>query len=153
MARKPGAARIRAGFLIASVLVPLPAGAAPGTPEGRWQGQAHQPMTLDITRCAQGWCGVLVEADGRCGPRALTVPGIASLGPTTEGEATGRLVLPGHPRPYAAQLVMTRTREGSPQLMLQGVEEGLRHPFARRIFPVQAFMARIGDARCMTPVS
>ena len=91
------------------------------------------------------------EADGRCGPRALTV---RRIGTSWSQEADGRLVLPDHRRPYLAQAALMQARGGAWRLSINGVEDGTRGPiFARRIFPVHLFMSRIGDAICAPPVS
>jgi hypothetical protein len=119
--------------------------------EGRWRSQ--QPaLTLDIARCAEGFCGMAVDDSGGCGGRVLTFSGPA---PTLLGsEASGRLQLPGTRAPLDARVALAPLPQGTaPVLEIVAVEAG-GGGFMRRVFPFEARFARVGAAGCaVRPVS
>jgi hypothetical protein len=119
--------------------------------EGRWRSQ-QPPLTLDIARCADGFCGMAVDDSGACGGRVLTFAGPA---PTLMGrEASGRLQLPGTRTPLDARVALAAQPQGAaPALDIVGVEPG-GGGFMRRVFPFEAHLVRIGTASCaVRPVS
>ncbi len=40
---------------------------------GRWVDQRKGDLTLDISRCGDAWCGVVVDGKGQCGFRGLAI--------------------------------------------------------------------------------
>jgi hypothetical protein len=119
--------------------------------EGRWSSQ--QPaLTLDIARCADGFCGMAVDDSGACGGRVLTFAGPAPVLMGTE--ASGRLQLPGTRTPLDARVALAAQPQGAaPALDIVAVEPG-GGGFMRRVFPFQARLVRIGTASCaVRPVS
>jgi hypothetical protein len=158
------------------------ANAAPASPEvgaamdlsGRWKGspkgyadalkncgQQGCALTLDLSACGDAWCGVRVENDGKC------VPGIAMRitakrpNPKVNEESNGapafegKLELAANTQPYVIEaLLWTTSPDVAPQLRIIG-DTGGEMLMMRRSFPLQATMARIGDASCKVdkPVS
>src|SRR5437879_6250128 len=90
------ASAMRIAAILAALLA-LPASSAvaqsAAAVEGRWRSQ--QPaLTLDIARCAEGFCGMAVDDAGRCGRRVLTFTALVSPTEPLGAEATGQLQLP-----------------------------------------------------------
>jgi hypothetical protein len=149
-----------------------PAGAAPQgdgivtTIAGRWQGanymmSARAPdcdggrctLTLDIVPCGDGWCGIEVAADNKCGGTALKL----DAGETSRGSTVfkGRLELAHGTEPYVVQAYLVPASDDDTQrLEIQGDTGGEFRVF-RRSFPFNANLVRAGDAICRTekPVS
>jgi hypothetical protein len=118
--------------------------------EGRWRSQ--QPaLTLDIARCAEGFCGRRVDDSGQCGPRVLTFTGPVARFAL---QPSGRLQLPEHRAPLDARVALAQERPGAAlDLEIAAVEAG-GGAFMRRVFPFQARLVRIGDVGCpVQPVS
>ncbi|MGE0024445.1 MAG: hypothetical protein AB7S70_12535 [Hyphomicrobium sp.] len=145
-----------------------PAGGAPSETQaatddlgGRWQGRSYelaraedcgdQPckLTLDLVRCAKGWCGVEVVGEAhRCGGTALKL----DAGTANPGGASvfkGSLALAKGTEPYVveAYLLPPRSAEDTTEIQIAGDTGGEFRAF-RRSFPFNATLARIGDAQC-----
>lgn len=107
-------------------------------------------LTLDISACDDGWCGVRVADDGACGARALAIK-------TGEGKATwqhfeGHLELEPKAAAYVIQATLWKDETETKASNLDVVgNTGTELLFMRRSFPFQAHLARTGDAVC-TPV-
>jgi hypothetical protein len=138
-------------------IAPSPAGAQSATSgaasvEGRWRSE-RPALTLDVARCNEGYCGMAVDAAGRCGAPVLTFgsPAASVFGE----EGSGRLRLPDARTPLDARVALLLQPSGTAILMIVAVEPGSRPlSYMRRTFPFEARMARIGDASCATrPVS
>lgn len=146
----------------ATVEQPAPVAAAADL-EGRWEGRAYelsrrvdcsaddQPctLTLDVARCATGWCGVEVTgAERRCGATALKLDG-----GTVSGGGNplykGQLELAKGTEPYVieAYLLAPSGDEKAPQLEIAGDTGGEFRVF-RRTFPFNATLARVSGATC-----
>lgn len=128
---------------------------------GRWSGNhygygdihakcAGKPctLTLDISACPGGWCGVLVKDDGACGARGMKVE--AAEGKESWLRFDGKLEI----EPKAASYVIQATLWGEKDqatapahLDIVG-DTGPDLMFMRRSFPFQAHLARTGEAQC-----
>lgn len=163
-----------AAICVLAAAAPLMAGASLAGPEGpalagRWQGPNYRmaaksadckdgrcQLTLDISACDSGWCGIEVAADGSCAP----VTGLVlKQGETyTDGNfgLEGTLTLAAGTEPYAIEGYFSPAEKGDPaagttdqpmRLSMQGDTGGVFRAF-RRSFPFHATLARIGDATC-----
>jgi hypothetical protein len=129
---------------------------------GRWEGRAFEltrarsdcgdepcTLTLDVARCADGWCGVeVLGTERRCGGTALRLDGGAANG----GEVTlfkGKLALAKGTEPYVVEvyLVATDVGEAKRELQITGDTGGEFRMF-RRSFPFNATLVRVAEARC-----
>lgn len=103
-------------------------------------------MTIDLSPCASGWCGVLVKDDGGCGGMAMTVQ--AGKGDKTYRQYEGHLTLDPKAANYVIQAtVWTEKESRKPHLGIVG-DTGKEMMFMRRSFPFQAELLRAGDAVC-----
>ncbi len=73
-------ATVVSAIAIAALLVIPHSATADDTPKGpgpdiagRWVDKRKGDLTLDVSRCGDGWCGVIVNAKGQCGFRALAM--------------------------------------------------------------------------------
>jgi hypothetical protein len=128
---------------IAAVCVGGVAGAAPEGIEGRW---VSQKLTLDISRCSGGWCGVQVT-DGACGRTVLRLDAGAPDGRSLEG----RLQLAPESRPYWVRTFLREKDGDAPVISITG-HTGDRLSPMRRTFDFSAVLARADAAAC-TPDS
>jgi len=133
---------------------------------GRWQGPnymiaARAPdcdggrctLTLDIVQCGDGWCGIEVAADNKCGATALKLDAGEAGGGSTVFK--GRLELARGTEPYVVQAYLVpASGDDKEWLEIQGDTGGEFRVF-RRSFPFNAHLVRAGDAICRTekPVS
>lgn len=116
-----------------------PQALAPVDLSGRW----HAPrsgMTVDVTRCASGWCGVAVEPQG-CGGRVMTLSDI--------NNARGRLSVQGsvqvtEPEPRRYVVHGWTTARG---LEIVGEEGGAARAM-RQVMPFSARFERQGEPQC-----
>lgn len=125
---------------------------------GRWMGDTYTqnaaaPLTLDIVACGNAWCGIKVEAGGKCGGTALKVEPATPL-PDNESDSlqfNGSLELAAGTEPYVVQAwLMPPSDNGSLTLQITG-DTGGEYRAYRRSFPFEAQMARINDAVCHAP--
>ena len=110
---------------------------------GRWLAERHK-LTLDVSRCGIGWCGVEVTNGSLCGRTVLRLDA-GPRGPDDE-KISGRLQLAAETEPYGIQAVLLR-RGDALVLTMSGHTGGMFHT-ARRTFDFQDVFARIGDPVC-----
>ena len=140
---------------------------APAEIAGRWTGHyyghgSHRTecagssctITLDISACATGWCGVRVKDDGGCGGIAMTV--ITAEARPNAQKFTGKLDLVPGADPYAIEATLWKSGEEQPKRFINMIgDTGPELRFMRRSFPFEAALSRSGDATCVNdkPVS
>ena len=110
--------------------------------EGRWVNVRHN-LTLDISRCGEGWCGVEVR-DGQCAKTALRIT--ARSAPQEAAWFDGRLALADRGEPYMVSATLY-VREGVVRLQLLG-NLGDKLELWRRWYPLNELMARSGPPQC-----
>jgi hypothetical protein len=116
--------------------------------EGRWVSKQNS-LTLDISRCGEGWCGVVV-ANNSCGRTALRVgekPEDAVHQTAAHRELAGRLQLAANTVAYGVRATLTRNDEGAVALFIAGHSGGEFAAF-RRSYDYRNLMVRDGDATC-----
>jgi hypothetical protein len=132
------------GFCVAAVAETRP-GTVPPI-EGRWVAEKRN-LTLDLTRCGAGWCGVEVIDGKTCGAIALRFELVPAKDQDWEW-LRGRLELASEPQRYAVELDFFQPRDGSPiKLSIFGNSDDRFEPW-RRTFAFRELMARAGDAVC-----
>lgn len=129
---------------------------------GRWEGRSFElarasadcgdkpcTLTLDLARCAGGWCGVeVIGTEQRCGATALRLDaGAGGNGSVTTFK--GKLALAKGTEPYVveAYLVSDAPATGARELQITGDTGGEFRVF-RRSFPFNATLARTSEAHC-----
>jgi hypothetical protein len=113
--------------------------------EGRWE-TSRKELVLDITRCAQGYCGHLVTPDDRCDQKVLTVA-VKSPEPL-DFVFVGDFAPPQADRPtYKVRVSVASSVEGRPARMVIIGDRVDPNPM-RRSFPYRALLARVGEASC-----
>jgi hypothetical protein len=113
--------------------------------EGRWE-TARKDLVLDISRCAQGYCGRLVTPDNMCERTILTLA-IKTDGPLSPAFA-GDFAPPNGGRPgYKVRVDVTATAEDKPARMIIIGDVVDPNPM-RRSFPYRALLVRVGDPAC-----
>ena len=116
--------------------------------EGRWVAN-NQSLTLDLSRCDDGWCGIEVTTAGSCGRTVLR----AANSPSSDGvELTGQLDRDPQSLPYAVGIDLYKRTPNDPgTLMIRGHTRGDTvtefRPW-RRIYHYMVSFARAGDAVC-----
>lgn len=129
---------------------------------GRWEGRTFElaraasdcgdtpcTLTLDLARCASGWCGVeVIGAEHRCGATALRLDDGTEAGGSAR-QFKGRLELAKGTEPYVVEAyLVTLSGEGAEtQLQIVGDTGGEFRMF-RRSFPFNATLVRVSDAKC-----
>jgi hypothetical protein len=127
---------------IAAVCVAGVASAAPEGIEGRWV-SAQKKLTLDISRCEAGWCGVEVDG-GRCGRTVLHL----GAGEPGGKPPTGTLQLTSDSFRYGVRASL-RQDDSKSMLMIAGhTGEGDRFASMRRTFDYRAELVRIEAPAC-----
>jgi hypothetical protein len=116
--------------------------------EGRWVAN-NQSLTLDLSRCGDGWCGIEVTTAGSCGRTILRV---ANGTGNDSGELTGQLARDPQSQPYTIAVHLFRRNPNDPEtLMIRGHTRGDTvtqfRPW-RRIYPYMVEFARVGDTTC-----
>jgi hypothetical protein len=141
--KHPIAAAMITAFCVAGVAAS--AGAAePAGFAGRWVAQ-QDDLTLDISRCATGWCGVQVAADKSCGRIALRLALVPQ--PNSEDRLRGRLELATGSQLYAVEASFFTPDGGGLRLLVSGNSGDTFEPW-RRTFLFREVFARSGDAVC-----
>lgn len=162
---------VAAGWLVMGLTVALTCGlsltpraeAVPSSLQlaGRWAGTIYGiqgdssrcdngdcTLTVDLVPCGKSWCGIEVaKTDHACGAVAIRLDAAASPG---DGyvEHRGRLELGKGTESFAIQLVLHEASEDVPaQVHLLG-NTGPELMLFRRSFPLEASLARLGDATC-----
>lgn len=174
------ATQLIAALLIAASLAAAPAapaaaqtaGAAPvagAAIVGRWTGHLIIRQTvgsphsgkriIDISTCGEQFCGRLVEADGKCGPKVLELRAEPMAAPDPAARRAwnekpshkGKLSLPGHPE-VAADVYLRDGIAGDPA-RLQLAEAGAAL-YSRRIADVlSGNFQQSGPAACEAKTS
>jgi hypothetical protein len=115
---------------------------------GRWVSK-EASLTLDISRCGNGWCGVVV-ANNSCGHTALRVaenPQDAIHRAGTNRELVGRLQLAENTEAYGVRAMLTRDDGGGKTLFIAGHTGGTFSAF-RRTYDYNQLLVHAGDAAC-----
>ncbi len=128
---------------------------------GRWEGRTFElarrasdcgdkpcTLTLDVARCATGWCGVeVIGSEQRCGSTALKLDaGEASGGSTL---FKGKLELAKGTEPYVVEAYLVTMSGDAIEKQLQIVgDTGGEFRMFRRSFPFNATLAKSGEGRC-----
>jgi len=142
-----------AGTMLATFCVAAVAKAEGDRPfEGRWAA-LNQSLTLDLSPCGDGWCGVEVTSAGSCGRTMLRT---RSRSPEETGFIIGRLELAAQARPYTVALHLfkrgpdgdRRLLRGTPDTLMIRGNSGGEFDFMRRMYPYMVAFARVGDAAC-----
>jgi hypothetical protein len=131
---------------------------------GRWQGRSYELsrreadcsgtrclLTLDVMKCATGWCGVeVLDGDKRCGATALKLDAGTQAAGSTVPVYRGTLEMAKGTEPYVVEVyVVPGGREGSPDRDLQiAGDTGGEFRMFRRSFPFNATLARAGEPTC-----
>jgi hypothetical protein len=105
-------------------------------------------MAYDIVPCKDGWCGIALNTDNSCGATGLHLTSDTESGRTV---FKGTLELAKGAAPYVVQAwhdIDTATQ--APSLHILG-NTGTEFLLFRRSFPMDARMARTGDAECALP--
>ena len=136
---------VSAIVMIASICVGSVAVAAVTSAEfgGRWRADQHK-LTLDVSRCGDGWCGVEVSGATGCGRVVLRLDAGAQKPDAVE--FSGQLQLAAKTEPYGLQATLLR-RGDALSLQMSG-HTGGSFQIARRTFDFHGVFARVGDALC-----
>lgn len=108
--------------------------------EGRWVA-SNQSLTLDLSRCGDGWCGIEVTQTGSCGRTVLRAR-------TDDGRLTGRLELATKAEPYTIAMRLFRRSPSDPEMLMINGHTGTRFEPWRRMYPYMVSFARTSDASC-----
>jgi hypothetical protein len=150
MAGRRLAIAMLATFCVAGVAAAASAPIAPDDLIGRWVA-AEQRLTLDVSRCGDGWCGVEVKADASCGRTQLRVGGAdeaVNYGPAGGPLGlSGQLQLAANTKPYQVRATLSRVSGGALGLFIAG-NTGGKFALARRTYDFQGLFARTGDPVC-----
>ena len=115
---------------------------------GRWLSEKPQ-LTLDVSRCGDGWCGVEVTNGTMCGRTVLRLDA-GEQGGNESVKFNGRLQLAPESEPYEVHTILLR-RGDVPALIIIG-QTGGRLRFASRNFDFRADFVRTNDAVCQPDV-
>jgi len=132
---------------------------APADIGGRWQGASYEmsrrracedddcrQLTLDISRCGEGWCGIEVAKGGGCGGTALKINAGEAEG--ARSLYRGELKLAEGTEPYTVEAYLSPRADGvAADLEIIGDTGGEFRMF-RRSFPFHTALSRTGDAVC-----
>jgi hypothetical protein len=126
---------------------------------GRWTGTHHSygaarakcdggpcTLTIDVTACATGWCGVMVMSDGSCGASAMKLE--AADGKESYLHFNGKLELAAKAVAYTVQATLWQSADTQERHLDFIGDTGPELMFMRRSFPFQAHLARAGEAVC-----
>lgn len=133
---------------VARMALADPAPLQPADFEGRWVSK-QKKFTIDISRCGEGWCGVIV-ANNSCGHTALRVaesPEYAMYQMGMNRELVGRLQLAANTEPYGVRAMLTREDGGAKTLFIAG-HTGGTFAAMRRNYDYKELLVRDGDATC-----
>jgi hypothetical protein len=138
-----------ATFCVAGVAMGMPP-IKPDDIAGRWVSDKESTsrkdrLTLDVSRCGNGWCGVEVKHGSTCGRIALRL----DQGRQDDGfivDFDGRIELAPGTQPYAVRAEL-HTYRGAFRIMMYG-NSGDELQLWRRNFPFQHLLSRSGDAVC-----
>ena len=113
--------------------------------EGRWVAEGSN-LTLDLSRCKEGWCGVEVTG-ANCGRTALR---LTAADPEKRShnlaQFVGRFERAAETQPYVVQASIV---QNAPTVKLKLVgHSGDQFEMFRRTFPLSMLLARSGEAQC-----
>lgn len=134
-------------FCVAAVAwsAPLP----PEAINGRWVSQERK-LTLDISRCGEGWCGVEVRSDASCGRTQLHVAiekkDVERRPIGDEVLFGGRLDLAANTLPYVVQAALSQDEAGL-RLFVRGHTGGIFSAM-RRTYDFNGLFVRTGEPTC-----
>ncbi len=115
------------------------------------EGEACNALTLDVSRCGEGWCGVEVLSSGKCGATALKFA-LTTVKELPSPSYRGTLSLAKSTEPYvvevAFQVYSIGTEPEEPHLSIIGDTGGEFHMF-RRTFPFHSILSKTGPAVCL----
>jgi hypothetical protein len=117
--------------------------------EGRWIAN-NQSLTLDLSRCGNGWCGIEVTKAGSCGRTVLRV---TEGSPDDGGALYGRLELATHTQPYTIAMHLFRRNPNDPETLMIRGNTGTRFDAWRRMYPYMVAFSRVSDVTCWPEVS
>jgi hypothetical protein len=136
-------------------------GAAAVDLSGRWEGASYFDskasetcagagvpcvLKLDVVACGDGWCGIELGKEDRCGATALRL----GKGTPEAGRASfeGKLELAKGTEPYVVRSFLgSSSLDGKPSLEIIGDTGGEFRMF-RRSFPFQTTLVRSGEPHC-----
>lgn len=141
-----------------------PAAASGGVDlSGRWQGRSfilarrdsdcsgkRCVLTLDIMKCATGWCGVeVLDGEARCGATALRLDAGTTAEGTTTPQFRGNLELAKGTEPYVVEAYLVSAGgEGTERELQIAGDTGGEFRMFRRSFPFNATLVRAGEPSC-----
>jgi hypothetical protein len=145
----PFAATMVAAFCVAGMATAT--AMEPAEIAGRWVSdkewaQDNYRMTLDISRCGTGWCGVEVKNGATCGRTVLRLDQGAPHEIESFAEFAGRIEVAPGTQPYVVRASIAR-RDTGLQMHLSGHSGDKFEPW-RRNYPYRQLMVRAGDAVC-----
>jgi len=109
--------------------------------EGRWVA-SNQSLTLDLSRCGDGWCGIEVTKTGSCGRTVLHARD------DDDGQLLGRLELATKSQPYTVAMRLFRPSPSEPEMLAINGHTGTRFDPWRRMYPYMVAFARASDVTC-----
>jgi len=109
--------------------------------EGRWVA-SNQSLTLDLSRCGDGWCGIEVTQTGACGRTVLRARS------DDDGQLIGRLELATQAQPYTIVMHLFRRSPSDSELLMIRGHTGARFDPWRRMYPYMVAYARKSDVGC-----
>ena len=109
--------------------------------EGRWVA-SNRSLTLDISRCGDGWCGIEVTQTGACGRTVLRARS------DDGGQLTGRLELATKSQPFTVGMQLFRPSPSAPEMLAIHGHTGTRFEPWRRMYPYMVAFARTSDVTC-----
>jgi len=113
--------------------------------EGRWVAKGGN-LTLDVSRCKEGWCGVEVT-DANCGRTALRLTAADSeKRPHNVVEFIGKFERAAETQPYVVRAHIVQSAP-TMQLKLDG-HSGNQFEMLRRTYPLTMLLVRNGEAQC-----
>jgi hypothetical protein len=139
----------------------VPGAAVSGDLSGRWEGASYFDskasenctgaggpcvLKLDVVACGDGWCGIELGKEDRCGATALRL----GKGTPEAGRASfeGKLELAKGTEPYVVRAFLgSSSLDGKPSLEIIGDTGGEFRMF-RRSFPFQTTLLRSGEPHC-----
>ncbi len=139
---RPILASLMGALCVVRVALAEPAPLKLGAFEGRWVSEGKK-LTLDISRCGEDWCGVVVESN-TCGRTALRVNdrSLDQSSPQSSGnpELFGKLQLAANTEPYGVIVTLSRAKNWIARAVRRGSQR-------RRVLGVSADLRLQGIAR------
>lgn len=119
------------------------AAVTPADFSGRWLSKKHK-LTLDVSRCGEGWCGVEVTNGTSCGRTVLRLdPGQQR---NEFVQFKGRLQLAAETQPYGVEAILAR-HDNVTDVTITG-HTGGTFQMARRTFDFRDVFVRIDNSVC-----